>query len=258
MPDTLPGLPSFDSIAKEGEKAQAPQSLLFKQHLLQSGHSEPIPIIKESHFISGLLIWTSVALVILAFARHPKKFRLWTSAIFSLSSARTLEREDFKSVRLPSFALSLVYLISLTLFITQYNSNERLFFNSISSPLQLVLVFSFVLLFQMVKFTVHLLFGSLAVSGRSAAEYNFNLLLSAQATGLFLLPVVVCILFLNAPLSTFFVVGFGVLTLFFLTRIIKGLGIVFGNGEMSVFHVFLYLCAVEMLPLLVIYRFIFN
>lgn len=254
MPDTLPkpiaSLPDSTPVLRHKE--------VLKGHFLQRKNDYEIPVVRETQLFYGFLVWIGVALIILSYMRYAKKLRLWFRAIFSLSSARTLEREDFKSARLPSVALSILFLISATLFIDQINAHQKLFLQDVSRLAQMSIIFTFIVVFQLIKLFLHYLSGLLSFTQRSAAEYNFNLLLSAQAIGLFLLPISICILFLNAPVDVFFISGIVVSILFFLIRILKGIGIAFSNGGVTVFHVFFYLCIVEIIPLLVIYRLIFK
>ena len=96
MPQTLPKKVSEISDSTGVLMHQS----ITKDHYLRQKNDTEIPIVHETHFFYGFLVWTSVALLILSFVRYSKKFRLWLRALFSLSSARTLEREDFKVVQI--------------------------------------------------------------------------------------------------------------------------------------------------------------
>jgi hypothetical protein len=89
-------------------------------------------------------------------------------------------------------------------------------------------------------------------------EYNFNTFLSAQGAGLFLLPLTFCVQYLRYPLEPFFIVAGGVFVLFYAVRLIKGIFIGMETRNFSAFHLFLYLCALEILPLIVLITFLMR
>jgi hypothetical protein len=85
-------------------------------------------------------------------------------------------------------------------------------------------------------------------------EYIFNIFLSANAIGLFLFPVIICLEYANISARYLMNIGLFMLLLFYTIRVLKGIAIAYVSGRFSVFHLFLYLCALEILPLIVLIK----
>jgi hypothetical protein len=89
----------------------------------------------------------------------------------------------------------------------------------------------------------------------AAAAYIFIVFIINKVIGIFLLPVNILLAFIDEPFfSTVLVlswVGIGVL---FLYRFILGYSAIRNEVRFNLFHFFLYLCAFEAAPLLLIYR----
>jgi hypothetical protein len=84
------------------------------------------------------------------------------------------------------------------------------------------------------------------------SEYIFTIFLVNQFFGILLLPVVIFIAY-GPPSFTQGIIYFGIVLVFtaFLVRVGKGISSVLLNGEATLFYLILYLCTLEILPLLI-------
>jgi hypothetical protein len=90
---------------------------------------------------------------------------------------------------------------------------------------------------------------------RAAAMYIFNIFLMIMFAGLVLLPANVLIAFAPSELrALIFQVSIGLLGLLFLYRLVRAMGIWIGIPGFSFLYLFLYLCAFEIAPLLIIWK----
>jgi len=91
---------------------------------------------------------------------------------------------------------------------------------------------------------------------RAFGAYNFNIYLYNKVYGLILLPFIAVIPFVSENLVEKLVwVGMAIFVLFYIFTLFRGLRICIKN-RVSIFYLFFYLCALEILPLLTIYKFL--
>ncbi len=81
-------------------------------------------------------------------------------------------------------------------------------------------------------------------------EYNHNITIFNQTFGIILFPITVLISFTDAP-NVFIYTGIILLSLMYLLRIIRFFKINF-NKQINILYMFLYLCALEIIPILYI------
>jgi hypothetical protein len=104
------------------------------------------------------------------------------------------------------------------------------------------------------KFLVLRFCGYLFNLGREMSTYIFNVFIINNLLGLVLLPFVALILFGNLPGTALIYIALGIITLAYLYRIGRGMLIAFGYNGFSPIYLFLYLCALEIAPLLVLVK----
>lgn len=131
------------------------------------------------------------------------------------------------------------------------------YFNSLPdfTEFSLVILFSAAVyfLYQFKYLNLYLL-GFFFDQVKAFAEYIHSISIFNQFLGIILIPVMAGMLILNEHFAIYFIyTGIGFIILFFLIRVIRGAGIILQKG-FSVFYLFLYLCALEIFPLLIVYK----
>jgi len=112
---------------------------------------------------------------------------------------------------------------------------------------------SLVALFGLKSFALSTL-GYLFDKQKLFSEYNHNISLYKKVYGLVLLPVIVGLLYAGEQLLVPLILGGLIMgIIFYLLQLIRGLEIII-RKEFSLFYLILYLCAFEILPILVLYR----
>jgi hypothetical protein len=87
-------------------------------------------------------------------------------------------------------------------------------------------------------------------------SYNFTVFLYNKIYGLLLLPVITVLPFVPVESAQWVIsIGIGLFVLFYFFRILRGIQIGIKN-RLSLFYLFLYLCALEILPLMLLYKFV--
>ena len=92
-------------------------------------------------------------------------------------------------------------------------------------------------------------------NSQSASSYLFLVAVVNRIMGVVLLPLIVIMAFAEAPIAMIaLTIAFGVVTLLFFYRYIVSFGLLRSELQVNPFHFFLYLCAVEILPMALIYK----
>lgn len=231
---------------------------VFENHALQKTHTEEIVHEQDVPVWPVMILILPFVLLVYLYVTYARKMNALFRAFFSLKAARQVAREDYRVTRRPSVILSFIYLVSFSFFIFQYNYHYPVVTMEWPPILQFHIIFAAVILLYTVKITSNLILGFVMDASSEIKEYNFNIFLSAQGAGLFLLPLGFCIQYLRVPLEPFFAAGFIVFALFYLIRLAKGVVIGMERRNFSAFHLFLYLCALEILPLIVLITFLMR
>jgi hypothetical protein len=154
-----------------------------------------------------------------------------------------------------SLGLNLVFALNLGLFIfffLQYFSIEQQFPNKIVN----VLVYSLglIVLYSIKTFSCRLI-GFLFKVPNEFAEYIHNINLFNKNIGLFLFPIVILYPYIDESIRpAVLYLGIAILSIMFLLRTIRGFQIIMRKG-VSFFYLILYLCAIEILPVLIVVKY---
>lgn len=148
-----------------------------------------------------------------------------------------------------SIITSSVFIFELGMF---YN-----FFDE-SLPILLVYITGVLVIFILFKILLAKILGFIFRSNDAATEYSFNLLLIWKTLGIVLIPFVLSIPFVNfSTISYFLIVGVSVVGISYILVILRGIKILF-TKHVSFLYMILYLCALEIVPLVIAYKYIMN
>jgi hypothetical protein len=89
-------------------------------------------------------------------------------------------------------------------------------------------------------------------------EYAYYAFLSIKGAGLFLYPILVFLEYSQLSNFSSIVAGLIVCATFYILRLVRGMLILINSGGVSVFHLFLYLCGLEIIPLIVIIKILIS
>jgi len=115
------------------------------------------------------------------------------------------------------------------------------------------------LIFFLIKYVLIYFFGILFRLEALCSKYNFNHTLFFITDGLVLIPFVFLFYFLPNNLQfSMLIASIIAISILFLFRLIRGFALVFKNTKASQFYLFVYLCTVEFLPIIIIYKYLFS
>lgn len=187
-------------------------------------------------------------------------FSKYFSSIFSLSFQATFRqkqtREQMSQNFFPAFMLNVLFILSCGLFITLLAQ----FYKYTPIPFWQLFIFSTTILglVYLVKFFVIYFTGWVFNAPDAAAEYRFIVFLINKLFGVLLIPILFVIAYSNAEVKKIAItVALCLAGLFIALRYLISLARIRRNLHLTAFHFFIYLCAVEIMPLLIIYKVLF-
>ncbi len=180
------------------------------------------------------------------------------SAILFTNVAGKLQNTTGGSQKVASLGLGFLFYANFSLlFFESMRLSDHTFFHLAGWRLLLSLLGFLVVIFTL-KFNVYHFVGWVFGVESPTKEYLFQSSVMSKAFGLVLLPLVVIFPFLE-PETRHWIprIGFSVFILLYVMQLGRGIGANFRN-TLSGYYIFLYLCALEILPLSILYKVLFN
>lgn len=177
---------------------------------------------------------------------------LFLSLFNYATSARMLNDKSYPVFH-AAYRLELIFYLVLSIFIYQ-GLNMLKWENAGINPTYFAFIFGGVLLYFLFKKFVYLILGLLFETQNETEEYLFNMDNFNRSLSLILLPIIIILTF--APFKTpefIAILGLTILFIFNLLLLRRG-AIILLRKQFSLFYLFLYLCTLEILPLLLIYK----
>jgi hypothetical protein len=195
--------------------------------------------------------------VIFVFVKQSAKkyFSLLFQSITSyLASARMFREQNISLVQ-GSAVMELFYLLVMALF-----GYQVLHQFGISFPFpdffEFLICFGVLFLFFQVKIMIYKLLGFVSGTNTETREYLFNIQNHNKVLGILLWPLVALIAWLPFRNSWIFILtGLLLTAIIYLIYLFRGAKIII-KKQYSMFYLFLYLCTLEILPLLLLFKFI--
>ncbi|MFA8433874.1 MAG: DUF4271 domain-containing protein [Marinifilaceae bacterium] len=207
----------------------------------------------KSDWIVGILLFSILLMAVIKFS-YGKFLSKVIDSIFNHQVASNLFNEkNIKNLR-GAIIMNLIFFINAAIFIV-----ESLNYYSIA-PIQGQGIHLFLLCFLgivglfLIKLVGFGIIGQVSKCTRESKEYIHNVFLYNKNLGVFLFPVIVGIPFI-APYAVPVLIkaGISIAAFFYMLRLFRGLKILF-KKHVSIFYMILYLCALEILPLLMVYK----
>lgn len=209
---------------------------------------------KDTLFYSLLLLVGILAIIKLSFSKY---FSNIFKQLFQHSYKQRQTQEQIIQNNLPSLLMNILFILSGGMFIAQIAYKQHW----VNANFWLVLLYCCVLLasIYLVKFIFLSFSGWVFNMKNTTNTYTFIVFLINKILGVILIPVIIIIAF--SPIK---IVDVGVtialilLLILFIYRYWLSYKAVRNTIKVSALHFFLYLCAVEILPLTIIYKAVFN
>jgi len=177
-----------------------------------------------------------------------------TDSIFNSNTANSLFLERNISMIKGSLMMNLLFVVNISLFAINVMDYFDIRIRQGDDLEQFMLVFFMISILYVAKYVLIKGLGYVFKVKNESKEYLFTIFLYNKNLGLFLFPIIIALPFVqvNAVVSLINI-GFLMILFFLFLRISRGMKILI-RKHVSIFYMILYLCALEILPLLMIYK----
>jgi hypothetical protein len=175
-------------------------------------------------------------------------------AVYARHYASQLIREGNIFNERVSIVLFLIYLIAFSIFLYEGLKIFSQVTGFIPDFIFYLKLLAGIFLFWIAKVAVIQITGMIFTTQKRSFEYLLNAYMINLIIGLFLVCILLPMIYLNG--KVFFFIGMGFLLIMFVFKLVKGITIGFSFAKFSRFHLFLYLCTLEILPLAVLVKFL--
>jgi hypothetical protein len=245
--DTTLNLQSMDPAPQD--QAASP----FRSHQLQARNHLPAAHHQEQPDWIFATLLAGFILVAWTVFFHFKRFNTVVSATFSKRHLSQLAREGNPLRERIAISLSALYILAFSLTIYQWNELYFGWKDPILNGFRLfVLIMLLLILFWTLKLFAMNFLSIIFRTHQSNHEYLLNIMLFSTLSGLINLPLLVLAIYLNS--LTILFISLIIIILLFLIRFIKGMMIGAALTRFSYLFLFVYLCALELLPLVIILK----
>ncbi len=251
-----------DSVALEkpaplAYRGESYKNIILKNPLYNFG-AAPMPQLvakreagRESQFylLCGLILF--FALVRTLFGKYLQNL---FAVFFRISMKQKQLREQLVQMPLPSLLLNLLFIFTGGIYAAYLLKYYGIFIN-VNQWLLLLYCAGILALIYLVKLLVLKLTGWVFHMEEATDTYIFVVFLVNKLLGIFLMPVIVLIAFADPMMvSVVITLSYILIFAFFSYRYLISYTAVRKEIKVSPFHFFLYLCAFELIPLVLIYK----
>jgi hypothetical protein len=245
-----------DSIALiDNFSIQTNNPALFKGHELEPTSSNPIPFKQQTPDWFTIALFITIGFFTWLKLVNGKIIQQLFTAFFNNSVTNQIVRDENILVQKASVLLSAVFYFSAALLLYQvsvyFNWDYKIigkgFIRFMIFVLFLASAYSFKIVFLKIL-------SSIFQIDRAISTYIFNIFLINNINGILLIPLIMLIAFFPVATNYFIWAGIGILAITFLYRLFRGLAIWSALSSFSLYYFILYLCALEIAPLLIIFK----
>jgi len=200
-------------------------------------------------FISLLFLWVKIF--------YKKYFSLLFGSLLSYQLSLKLLREKNIMTRRVSFVLNFIYSIVLAVFILgilEFYEIKIFKFNTFETLLFLI---NLIIIISIIRLFILNLLGIVFNSTQIFNEYIHNNYIINKNLGLFLFPLLIMQVYINEKIKIIFLItGISLIIISYIIRLYRGFQIII-KKDIFLFYLILYLCTLEILPVLLGYKLFF-
>jgi hypothetical protein len=232
------------------------QPSVFSGHSLQIVHDTPMLKVGETNYWQSVIFFFIFSIYVFIKISEPRKiFKIFTS-VFSLQESKQLFREEFKLTKRLSILLGISFILVFA-FLIQFTNQYFDFILRNYSHLQQYFFFIVVIsLMYIVKFLANYVLAFISSNTELSREYLFNVYVFAQTLGIVIFPLTICLQFTKYPTEWFLYPSLIICAGIYALRMFRGIIISSAEQSIGIIYIFLYLCALEILPMLVLIKFL--
>ncbi len=229
---------------------------IFTDHGLKVIHNAPVFNTNYNYYWPSIILFIALSIYVLVRISEPKKILKIFISVFSFKESKQSYREDFKLTKRLSFLLLVGFVLVVSFLIYLTNNYYGKILQKQSSLNQFLFFAAIIICVYCIKFLTNYVVAFISSNNDLGKEYTYTILAFCQTTGIILFPLVVCIQFTRYPVQWFLFPVLLVLAILYSLRLIKSLIVYSAQQNIGIVYIILYLCALEILPLLVLIKFL--
>ncbi len=246
------------SVAKEVVKTSALERYLKENKFLNVDTSAQVfsQVERKQRGSYNLYFYIILGLV-LFYAFFFFFFRKYVSDVFRLYLNTSLNKsqitDQLRQEELPSLLSNIVFIVAMSLFASQIistNTGDEIIKLKYFTYISILLAVIYLVKYFSLKFT-----GWVSSFSTQAGLYIFIVFVVNKVLGFILLPIaVVAALGTNTVKQPAIIIGIVVILTLLLTRFVKAFNIIRSNAKIQILHFVIFIIAVEVLPLLLLFK----
>lgn len=224
----------------------------YNNHYLKVIHTNPVPLNREN----GDWVFGVILIILMAFTFvkiiHSKNLKQVKDAFLSNTISNQIVRDENILFQRASVFLTVIFYIVGALFLYKLSIVYDIDYPYLPDGFGRFLIFVLIIsLAYSLKLIILKIMGFIFQVDRAITSYIFSVFLVNNVLGIILIPVLICSFFMPVEYIKHIVMTGNVLVvLAFLYRIFRGITIGLSYPGFSVYYLFLYLCSLEIAPLL--------
>jgi len=215
---------------------------------------DPNPIYVNVANWQVIILVLAVIMLGIVKAFSSSRFKQSIKALFKFGVAQEITREEKVFFHRSNIIFSFIHLLTTSLFlyhIKEFIGVTLLEKNSIGSYFTII---GFIMVIYLFKYLFSKVLFFILNDLTSATEYIFNIALFNNLMGIILIPIMCLFYFSVIPSNTvLFYIAIPLVLFTFILRIIR-LFLIGSSKGVSYFYIFLYICSLEILPLVVLFK----
>ncbi|WP_181182349.1 DUF4271 domain-containing protein [Sphingobacterium lumbrici] len=233
--------------------------ITFSNRLIKEKQIDIIPAfhkVQRPDWIIGVLILLFLGIGLIRFF-FPVDFQRIIESYYNERELQQISKEDNIMTSWPYIFLYLIFSLSLGLFLLIYQSR----FDDINAlnPVNFLKISGIVALLFGLKILIIRIIAFIFEIERMVREYITILYLVYFNSMLFLMPVLLFVTFLPKSYFNFLLILFSIIvSILFLYRFLRTAWGLLGNHKFSIFYLILYLCSLEITPILILVKALSN
>ncbi|MEO6894581.1 MAG: DUF4271 domain-containing protein [Ginsengibacter sp.] len=250
---------STDSLQTLSRPAISKDSIILANNQYINSKSKAVSLEEQVHTVSGkefLFYVLCLVLLILGLFRtfFTGYFKNLFRVYFNTSLRQTQLSDQLQQATLPSLILNIFFTITVGIYIWllfNFYHPPKIFSGTVLLPFCILsLGVIYFLKYCMLKFM-----GWVSDVQESTNGYIFAIFLVNKITGIFLVPVIIMIAFIDRQwLPIIINISYMLITLLFLSRYVKSYGIIEKKIPLNPFHFVIYIAGAEIIPLFILYK----
>ncbi|TAJ15138.1 DUF4271 domain-containing protein [Marinilabiliaceae bacterium JC017] len=211
------------------------------------------PLSADKDMLSGLLIFSFIIIGFVRLSAFKYVKELFNAAFFAQSAGKLFSVVNVRNIK-PAFTLNFLYIFNTSIFIFEILSYyEKNLFNQ-EGIILLGSVFILILGLGFVKNIAYRTSGYIFDVSGKVNEYLFNANNLSKVFAITSLPIIAIIPFVNIWIVPSLIkAGAFLFIILYLIQLFRGAKIIL-HQSLSIFYMFLYFCALEILPLSILFK----